>query len=234
MGKGIETINGQADGSNGGEAAAVAVTDTITTGAADTTTATSSAAGTGTGTTGSEEKRKHSRKNRAIPAVIVPTESVPQPPASAEKPRKAKAVKTDPTIVAALVAVAGTGMTITGKLLGDEKTWTPVGNELVQVAEPAARIIERFAQTETVSKYADYVALGMAVAGIIIPRVLLTMNKPTGVKNNGKKNRSRAAVTNAETTTVHDPVREAGKETSKTDSTDAASNGLKSAVYLGD
>ncbi len=232
MGKGIETINGQTGGSNGGEAAAVTVADTIPTGAADTTTAASAAAGTGT--TGGEEKRKHTRKNRAVPPVIVPTDSVPQPPASAEKPRKPKAVKTDPTIVAALVAVAGTGMTITGKMLGDEKTWIPVGNELVQVAEPAARIIERFAQTETVSKYADYVALGMAVAGIIIPRVLLTMNKSTGVKNNGKKSRSRAAVANAETTTVHDPVRETGKETSQTNPADASSNGIKSTVYLGD
>ena len=231
MGKGNETISGRIDAS--AEPVAVAVEDTAASNAADSAAA-AAAEGGNPAATATGEKGKRVRKAREVPAVITPSEPVPQPPASAEKPRKAKPAKADPTIVAALVAVTGTGMTITGKLLGDERTWTPVGNELVNVAEPAARIIERFAATETVSKYADYVALGMAVAGIIIPRVLLTMNKPTGVKNDGKKIRSRTSAANTETGTVPVAAGPARKETPKANPADAASDGLKSSLTLGD
>jgi hypothetical protein len=227
MGKGIAANNDRIENIIDGTAEAVTVAETGTAWT-DTAAATGTEAGTETG--GSTEKGKRPRKNRTVPVVVTPADPIPAPTAAPEKVKTRKPTKADPTIVAALVAVAGTGMTITGKLLHDERTWTPVGNELQQVAEPAARIIERFSATETVSKYADYVALGMAVAGIVIPRVLLTMNKPTGVKNDGKKKRN----TNAETATPVLAAREAGKETPKVNPADAASDGLKSSLTLGD
>lgn len=230
MGKGTASLNGSADGI-ADSTAAVAVTDTET-GHTDSAAAAATEAGNTTGST--TEKAKRPRKPREIPVVVTPdAPAIPQPSAAEKTPKKAKPAKADPTIVAALVAVAGTTMTITGKMLHDEKTWTPVGNELVAVAEPAARIIERFAATETVSKYADYVALGMAVAGIIIPRVLLTMNKPTGVKNDGKKNRSRVAA-NTEAGTHVAAAATAGEKAPQVNAAHAASDGLKSALALGD
>ena len=173
-------------------------------------TATSETAGTVTGTA---EKRKHNRKNREIPVLITPVESVPPP--EPEKPaRKARAAKADPVITTAIIAIAGSGMMTAGKLLGDEKLWTPTTAELTGVAEPAARIIERLNASAAVSKYADYIALGVAVATMILPRLLMTSAKKAkgGTESHAaKKGNTTSPYPTTDTKTS--PVSDAGNTT---------------------
>lgn len=183
------------------------VKDSIAAAAAET-------AGTGSGTT---EKRKHNRKNREIPVLITPAETAPPP--ELEKPaRKPRATKADPVITQAIIAIAGSGMMTAGKLLGDEKLWTPTTAELTGVAEPAARIIERLNASATVSKYADYIALGVGIATMIIPRLLMTSTKKTkgASKSHGKKTGSTspypAAAANVETNPIPNLDQQAGEK----------------------
>lgn len=143
--------------------------------------------GQGTGTSPAAEKRKHGRKNREIPILVTPAENISAPDTSPEKAPRKRTVKADPIITAAIIAIAGSGMMTAGKMLNEEKLWTPSTAELTSVAEPAARIIERLNATATVSKYADYIALGVAVATIIIPRLMATSAKKGRTKPHAAK-----------------------------------------------
>jgi hypothetical protein len=217
MGEGIEGINGQAtrEGSASASDAISSETVSIVERVADTRPAASAAQGTGT--SASAEKRKHNRKNREIPVLITPVETVPAPAAAdAEKPVRKRAVKADPVITAAIIAIAGSGMMTAGKMLNEEKLWTPTTSELTSVAEPAARIIERLNATATVSKYADYIALGVAVATIIIPRVLASNMKKSkgGTKPHAAKKGTSPYPAAADTKTTPIPAAgdAAGKE----------------------
>ena len=214
MGEGIITENGQAvelpeTGTENGGATVETVRDTFP--------ATGSKSNPGNS---AADKKKSNRKNREIPVLITPAETTAPEPEKA--PRKTKAAKADPIITQAIIAIAGSGMMTAGKLLNDEKLWTPTTGELTGVAEPAARIIERLNATAAVSKYADYIALGVAVATMILPRLLAT----SGKKSKGAKpHASRIKTTspypaNPEASPVSKPDIEAREEVSKVHSLD--------------
>jgi len=230
MGKGIESGNVRIIGINEGPEAGSAETGTTVEIVNDTAAASGSEKGTGSA---AGEKRKSARKSREIPVLITPAEiAAPEPPEKVKKPR---AVKADPIISAAIIAIAGSGMMTAGKMLGEEKLWTPTTAELTSVAEPAARIIERLNATATVSKYADYIALGVAIATIVIPRIMATTaKKPKGVsKPHGKKGNTSPYPTNPEATPVQSTGIEAGKEIPEINPADAQTDVGISQINLG-
>lgn len=61
--------------------------------------------------------------------------------------------------------------------------WALLPGQAAAIGEPLGRVLERLGAGETTSKYADYIALGMALTVVIVPRVLITRAAKGGNDN---------------------------------------------------
>ncbi len=149
-------------------------------------TAASSGAGAGPGTAGAgaEPKPKRIRKKPVVAADLVAqqpeivTVNIPEP---APEPAPKRSHKKKPAAAPDLsqlennieyVTAAGFGMV--GLATKQPDIWAIRPDELQQISQPAARIVERAGQLETTNKYADYALLLGALALVVLPRLILT------------------------------------------------------------
>lgn len=156
--------------------------------------------GTGTGQSGTGEKRKHvatgnpkgrprkdgkpagspaaaaagrdqsteaAHQDNPQPVLITKKDPVKKPVKKAAK----KSSKKDTDLVAGQMAFFIQGIFgLVASRSGEH--WYISDMEAQNVAEPAARILDRMEISETVAAYSDYAALALATGAIIIPRVI--------------------------------------------------------------
>lgn len=105
---------------------------------------------------------------------------IPAPAGKSKKPptKKGKAPKSNDMQLTAdmLASLLGVVFNLMAVRMGDH--WRLSAEEAMALAEPTSRILDRYDLTKKTGAYADFIALGVAVTGIVIPKVMMEMSKP--------------------------------------------------------
>lgn len=152
-------------------------------GSSDGTGTDTSAAGSPAGTAGGlPAKRKRGRPPKdagtnglPIREIEIEGGEIPGPQIASEKPAPKKRAKKNlelETLTQNVEMVTNTAFQIASLFAGPH--WAIAPEEARLVAEPTARILDRLELTETSNKYTDYLMLVIALAGITIPRIMMS------------------------------------------------------------
>lgn len=122
-------------------------------------------------------------KSVGLPEVTPP--AIPAPDTK-PKPKKKKATTTptkanDAAITAEMLAsLLGVTFNLLAVRMGPH--WQLSQTEAMALAEPTTKIMARYDITKKTGAYADFIALGVAVMGIVIPKVMMELSKPKAPK----------------------------------------------------
>jgi len=131
--------------------------------------------GTGTGTSVGNTEKVNMGENLGIKPHDVDIPSPPEPKQT-KKERKSGSSKKDATIpVAQVSAIITTGFAILATRAGAE--WNITEDEAKSIAEPATRILDKLDIIQKLGPYADAIALITAVGMVVVPRVMVTIQK---------------------------------------------------------
>lgn len=128
---------------------------------------------TSTSSTGEKEKLPR------LPAVEVDPGSIPVPkPKKPRKPRKTTpSKKQDGEMTADMLAsLLGVVFNLVALRAGDH--WKLTHSEALAISEPLTRILARHDLVGKAGEYGDYIALTVALGGIVAPKIMMEMSKP--------------------------------------------------------
>lgn len=141
-------------------------------------------AGTAAPAAGNNQPKTGTEKGEANPVLINAQPPIVKKPVKGSSKKK----KNDIDQVAGQIAFFTQGLFAMIAARSGEH-WQVTEDEALNVAMPAARILDRLEISETVSKYSDYAALAVASGAIIIPRIISDQQikqtrsaRPGGVK----------------------------------------------------
>ena len=110
------------------------------------------------------------------------------PPIKVE-PKKRKPKQIQPNIENDIkLLLSSTSILISSKL--DKEIWLITDEEITMISKPLSNIIKKLDPSLQTSKYIDYISLITALAIVILPRLILQLNKNKEKKNEESLDRS--------------------------------------------
>lgn len=156
-------------------------------------------------TTGTTQKEKLS----GLSSVEVDSAAIPTPkPRKPRKPRNTTPTKKKDGEMTAemLSSLLGVIFNLVALRAGDH--WKLSQGEALALAEPITRILSRHDLVGKAGEYGDYVALVVAVGGIVVPKVMIEMSKPKPNKKEGLRHVEPVRVEGRNNRTTNEPNRE--------------------------